>query len=231
VTSLKVTIDIPDPGRIEAVVGEAVTLESMRVNGKRLSLDRARQHRSSQDLLVVGADGLFVCGSNEITFQRLQGDVLFEPFYLMGDFTVELIETGKGTRPAFLGKRPQFGDLVASGLPFYWGNVRYQCMVDGAAEWIDCGAVDGVVTLRVNGKMVGCRYAAPYRFRIADGGEPGMNQVDFELSNTAQNLYGPHRRLSRDPLDACVQHGEYYLARFGIQGPVSLESEVLERTV
>jgi len=200
-------------------------------NGKRLSPERARQHPSSQDLLVVDADGLFVCGSNEITFQRLQDDVLFEPFYLMGDFAVELIETGNGTRPAFSGKPFVFGDLVESGLPFYWGNVRYQCMVDGPAEWIDCGEVDGVVTLRVNGKMAGCRYAAPYRFRIADRVEPGMNRMEFELSNTAQNLFGPHRRLGRDPLDACVQHGEYFLARFGIQGPVSLDSEVLVRIV
>ncbi len=222
VTTLNVAIDIPCPGSIESIVGEAVTLAGLRVNGRPLPPERNRQHPSSQDLFVVDATGLFVHGRNEIEIRRSQGDALFEPFYLMGDFAVDLIETSRGTRPAISSATPAFGDLVESGLPFYWGNVRYQCVIDRPAGWIDCGKVDGVVTLVVNGESVGCRYAAPYRFRIADRLEPGTNRIELILSNTAQNLYGPHRRPGRDALAACVQHGDTHLARFGVRGPVTL---------
>ena len=222
IVTLKVTINIPDPGTIEAIIGETVTLDGIRVNGRPLPPERNRQHPSSQDLFAVDATGLFARGDNEIEFPRSPGDVLFEPFYLMGDFAVDLIETSTGTRPVISGAAPAFGDLVASGLPFYWGNLGYQCVIDGAAKWIDCGEVDGVVTLLVNRKTVGCRYTAPYRFRIEEYLEPGANRIELILTNTAQNLYGPHRRPGRDALAAVARHGDYYLARFGIQGPVTL---------
>ena len=93
-------------------------------------------------------------------------------------------------------------------------------------RWLDCGRVDGVVTVRVNGVDVGCRYRAPFRFNIEDALQHGLNRIELTLSNTAQNLFGPHRSPGRDALAALVQRGsgkaDYHLARFGIGGPLTL---------
>jgi hypothetical protein len=224
-----VVVDIPEPGRVTALVGETVTLETMRINGQPLP-PPSRKHPSSQDLDVVDVVGLVRSGANRFTFQRLVGDVLFEPFYLMGEFGVALIETDHGMRPALASLKPAFGDLVESGLPFYWGGVHYETEIVGpcVAEWLDCGEVDGVVTLTVNGAEVGCRYMAPYRFWIADHLIDGPNRIELTLHNTAQNLYGPHRRDYGVALHPCPRrgagNGDYFLARFGLRGAASLRA-------
>lgn len=50
-----------------------------------------------------------------------------------------------------------------------------------------------VVTLRLNGRDLGQRYAAPYRFNVDDAWCEGPNEIVLTLLNTAQNLFGPHR--------------------------------------
>jgi len=224
----RVTVDIPEAGRVSAIVGEESTLRGIRVNGGALPGARER-HPSSQDMLTAGVGGLLKSGLNEITFRGPDGPRLFEPFYLAGDFGVDLVETDGGMRPGLASLRPGLGDLVEQGLPFYWGGVCYETELprDPGAEWLDCGRVDGVLTLSVNGVEVGCRYMAPYRFRIAEHMTEESNKIVLALYNTAQNLFGPHRRLGRDAMNACTRRGEgegaYHLAGFGMHGPVRIE--------
>ena len=147
----------------------------------------------------------------------------------MGNFGVELTETDKGMRPIITDIRPAFGDLVQSGLPFYWGSIIYEAELEFGAEtrWVDCGDVDGVMSATVNGTDVGCRLMAPYRFYIGDVVSQGKNSVVLTLHNTAQNLFGPHRKDYLVSIVPCQRRGEgegaYFLAPFGIKGPVALQ--------
>ena len=225
---LEAIVDVPEPGRVTGILGEAVTLDTLRVNGTPLPASR-RTHRASQDLLIADARALFQAGRNQISFARLNGDVPFEPFYLMGDFGVALVATASGMRPRLSDVAPRFGDLVETGLPFYWGDVCYTCTidVDTDAEWLDCGDVNGVLTATLNGADLGVRYTAPYRFHIGEHRIDGPNTIALRLYNTAQNLYGPHRRNYGVALHACPRrgngNGDYFLERFGIHGPITIE--------
>lgn len=223
---VKTTIKIPGPEMINSILGEEITLKNMRVNGKLISSEYTK-HISSQDLVKVDSGEFFVKGENTIEFNRLHGDVLFEPFYLCGDFGVELIETVAGMRPQICEYDLGIGDLVEQGLPFYWGGINYETEIaDTELECLDCGDVTGVVTLSINGKEVGCLYSPPYRFHIGDYLEDGNNLIQLTLYNTAQNLYGPHRKNYGVSLEPCptfgTGNGKYYLAEFGINGPINV---------
>ncbi|MDT8390267.1 MAG: hypothetical protein RRC34_07140 [Lentisphaeria bacterium] len=228
-TRLQTVINIPDPEAISGVLGEAVTLSSLSINGRPLP-PATKQHPASQDLLIAEPADLFIRGRNVIECDRQNGNVLFEPFYLMGDFGVRLVETERGMRPDLGPLDVGFGDLVETGAPFYWGGVNYETTLDRdeAVAWLDCGLVDGVVTLTINGIPVGRRYVTPYRFYIAGHLRPGTNRLSLTLFNTAQNLFGPHRHPQQIVLNPLHPRGEkcpspYYLAAYGIHGPVVIE--------
>lgn len=224
-----IDVDIPDPSRVKALVCEPHAAGGITLNGKALA-EPTGSHPASQDLICHDVSGLLVAGKNTLSLPGQSAGNLFEPFYLAGNVGVGLEATENGMMPVFQDANPGLGNLVTRGYPFYWGRVVYTAcvMLTGGASFsrLDCGEVDGVLKVKVNGSDAGVRYAPPYRFFIADKLTPGENRLELELSNTAQNLFGPHRHLLRDATDACDRYGtgdgSYYLARFGISGPVVL---------
>jgi len=228
--SLTVRIHVLDPERFEGLVCEASLLDGLRINGSPVDREPTGAHPASQDMPIVDVADLLREGSNEFTFRRLRGDVLFEPLYLAGDFAVRLIETEHGMRPELAVEPLSLGDAAEQGLPFYWGSVTYRATWQAdegerTPQWLDCGDAGAIVTLRLNGQDVGSRYAAPYRFHVGDAWRDGPNEIAITLWNTAQNLFGPHRR-SGMPFTPTQRRGsgrgDYYLCPFGIHGPVTL---------
>lgn len=118
----------------------------------------------------------------------------------------------------------EIGDWQDLGLAGYSGMVRYRQRVQipstGAHERIvlDLGDVRGTVEVAVNGKLVGARVLAPYRFDITDFVSEGdASELEIEVVAEVTNTLGPY-------LDAVspTQFVFYGQKVSGLFGPVRL---------
>lgn len=84
------------------------------------------------------------------------------------------------------------------GLPDFTGNMRYTAALtlDPAKhKTLDLGAVGQTAEVRLNGKHVGTRLFAPYRFHISDAVREGENILEIIVTNTC--VYEQPDRFSR----------------------------------
>ncbi|MBM4437067.1 MAG: hypothetical protein FJ029_07515 [Actinobacteria bacterium] len=83
----------------------------------------------------------------------------------------------------------RLGAWHEQGLAAYAGGVRYTAAVavahlpDGPV-WLDAGRVRGTAEVWVNGRSVGARFLAPYRFRLDGTLRPGENQLEILVLST-----------------------------------------------
>lgn len=124
-----------------------------------------------------------------------------EVVYIVGDFTV--IDEDKikfaidGTIHA-----PYYGNLTASGYPFYAGKAEFKSRVELKANLIE-GAkrvylkVNNVeaacVELYINGEYCGVKDWHPYTFDVTELLKAGGNEIRLVASTTLFNLMGPNR--------------------------------------
>ena len=114
--------------------------------------------------------------------------------------------------------------------------MRYACAFDAPrnAAAIDLGDVREIARVRVNGRDLGCRFMAPYRFAVPEGllKERG-NRLEVEVTNLGGNrlrwcdLNGVKWKYFTDinmvgldyrPLDA----GRWGVLPSGLLGPVTI---------
>ena len=72
-------------------------------------------------------------------------------------------------------------------MPDFTGNIRYTATVilDRTRHRIlDLGAVGQTAEVKLNGKKVGVRTFAPYRFDISDAVQEGKNTLEITVANT-----------------------------------------------
>ena len=87
---------------------------------------------------------------------------------------------------------------AAEELPDFTGNMRYTATValDPAKHRVlDLGTVGQTAEVRINGKHVGTRIFAPYRFDISDAVRSGENTVEITVANTC--VYEQSEEFSR----------------------------------
>ena len=86
----------------------------------------------------------------------------------------------------------------ADELPDFTGNMRYTATVALDAkkhQVLDLGIVGQCAEVRLNGKIVGTRIFAPYRFDISDAVQDGNNLLEITVANTC--VYEQQDRFSR----------------------------------
>lgn len=101
-------------------------------------------------------------------------------------------------------------------LPDFTGNIRYTASVtlDPAKHTVlDLGLVGQTAEVRLNGKYVGTRIFAPYRFDISKAAREGENMIEITVTNTC--VYEQRDKFSRFML----------IKPSGLLGPVKLGSD------
>ncbi len=117
-----------------------------------------------------------------------------EPAYLLGDFTLQPVESGfvlAADLPLALGKWNE------QGQPFYSAGVAYQ-------QRYDLGKADGkyvvalprwlgsVAKVTVNGKLAGYIDAPPWECDVTQRLQRGENNIEVTVIGTLKNTLGPH---------------------------------------
>lgn len=83
-------------------------------------------------------------------------------------------------------------------MPDFTGNIRYTASVNLEASLhtvIDLGRVGQTAEVKINGKHVGTRIFAPYRFDISEAVRSGENTVEITVANTC--VHAQRDRFSR----------------------------------
>ena len=83
-------------------------------------------------------------------------------------------------------------------MPGFTGNMRYTAKVQLDPEkhkMLDLGAVGQTAEVRLNGKYVGTRLFAPYRFDISEYVKAGENLLEITVANTC--VYEQSDKFSR----------------------------------
>ncbi len=73
-----------------------------------------------------------------------------------------------------------------AGLEQFAGTLSYKLTLPGGATVLDAGEVYEIAELKVNGKSAGVRIAPPYRWDIGPLMRAGENEIEIEVTNTAQ---------------------------------------------
>ena len=131
---------------------------------------------------------------------RMTKNSSFEPVYVLGDFGVEV----RGHNVIITDKEPQlfWGDIVEQKLPFYAGNIVYECEIclDEEKELaLQIPLYEGsCVEAFIDNESAGLVFIAPY---IANFGKvsKGKHKIAIRLFGNRENTFGnPHRIVDGD---------------------------------
>lgn len=135
----------------------------------------------------------------ELEFQ-LTKNSSFEQVYILGDFGVEV----KGHNVIITEKELQlfWGDIVEQSLPFYAGNIMYECEMnlnEDKEVALQIPLYEGsCMEVFLDDESVGLVFLAPY---IADFGKvsKGKHKIAIRLFGNRENTFGnPHRIADGD---------------------------------
>lgn len=180
-------------------------------DGASIALEDAEdvQVRWNQELLTSDICGYYVDmdiktrrlpqiqkGMNVLELEfRLTKNSSFEPVYILGDFGVKV----KGHNIIITEKESQlyWGDIVEQKLPFYAGNIVYECEIDLNEDKeisLQIPLYEGCcMETFLDEKSAGLVFLAPY---IADFGKvsKGKHKIAIRLYGNRENTFGnPHR--------------------------------------
>ncbi len=227
-------VEIPEPEKVSGIYFESGNFESLRVNGKPLPTESSGVHPATPDLYGYSLRGMLIAGRNRFSFCSIGKRI--EPLYLTGNFAVRL--EGESCRMAPVSGL-KTGELSVQGLPFYWGAVEYDFGILKGNSMLDFGEAEGVLEILEDGVSAGILFQSPWRIFLRK-----ESHVIVRLYNTAQNFFGPHRRLqilgparSWEGSSATAwtpdvdgdEPGSWGVAKFGIMGSVTM-SHIDERT-
>lgn len=229
---IEISFDVPEPDKITALYFEPGNIHGLQVNGR--NLQAGMGHPALLELKRHPLNNVLQKGSNVIRFCSRGRRI--EPFYLAGNFSVELPACGRFANPVLKpAVKPALGNLSGQH-PFYWGRIDYTFTLPAESGVLHLGEVDGVAELWAGTDCAGICFQAPYRFFVES--MPASRQVTVRLYNRAQNLFGPHRVVLRRGNrrwfeghsyiaampDARKQDWDWSIAQFGISGPVQFFS-------
>ncbi len=187
----------------DSTVALRFTVRSEIAASVRLCYEEALSATLNGTALDIAPDGWFVDSELVKTapFTLSVGDNVFEvtvPFgraylienmLLIGDFDVAL--TGHDARIIAPTVTRTFGSVVAQGLPFYGGNLRYTLAVDTAAgdlRIVTPSYAGGLVRVFVDGQDVGAIFTAPYAVTVAVSA--GTHTVELVCYGHRENTFG-----------------------------------------
>jgi hypothetical protein len=129
-----------------------------------------------------------------------------------------------------------WSDSTVPGIRYFSGTARYTTSLEvreaiGPGRLLlDLGKVANVAQVRVNGRMVGTAWTAPYRVDITVAAHRGRNRLEVDVANL-----WPNRLIGDQQPGAAQHHVEAAYQPFsqdsplrpsGLLGPVQLVSEV-----
>jgi hypothetical protein len=124
-----------------------------------------------------------------------------EAVYIVGDFTVVDEDKIKFAIDGTI-RTPDYGNLTASGYPFYAGKAEFKSRVELKANltegakrvYLKVNNVEAAcVELYINGEYCGVKYWHPYTFDVTELIKAGENEIRLVASTTLFNLMGPNR--------------------------------------
>jgi hypothetical protein len=160
--------------------------------------------------------------------------VAFDPDWLYPKLDGE--EGEKGSTVAF-DKLVDWTQRPEDGIKFYSGKAVYRKTFDAPGAktplagklYLDLGRVHELAEVRLNGKMLGVVWTAPWRIEVTGSIKPAGNELEIGVVNLWPNrLIGdgplpPEQRRTR------TNHGAYYQGKHsllpsGLLGPVTLQA-------
>lgn len=127
---------------------------------------------------------------------------------------IALLEEGKEEHFQTVREASELFSITGrDGWPRFSGRMRYRtklCLTGGKKAGLDLGRVGGTAKLTVNGRNLGMRICAPYRWDISEAVREGENLIEVEVANTLVHRIREH-------------FSEYMqIAPSGLLGPVRL---------
>jgi hypothetical protein len=103
-------------------------------------------------------------------------------------------------------KLTSWTDSTVDGIKYFSGTATYSKTVTAPATWfkpgqhvwIDLGKVRDIAEVKVNGKSVGLVWAPPYRVDVTGALKPGVNKLEFAVTNEWTNRQLGDRLLPAD---------------------------------
>ena len=154
--------------------------------------------------------------------------------YLLGDFGVQL--AGRMAKIIAPVRELAWGDWTAQGLPFYAGNVTYQCRVEGDGEplWIEAARFSApLLTAELEGQARQRMAFAPFRMHLE--AFEGSRSLALTAFGNRANAFGPLHNANRHLVwigpDSWRTTGqewtyEYHLHPMGILAAPTLQRSV-----
>jgi len=112
-----------------------------------------------------------------------------EPFTLIGDFSV------KNDKIFPLTKNLDLKDWSKQGFPNYSGGIWYKQKFNINKEYLthrlflEVNKVKETIEVKINGKNVGFRPWNPFKLEVTNYIEPGVNELEILVKNTAANFF------------------------------------------
>ena len=173
--------------------------------------------------------------SNALPWQRRPLDLLLD---ISGDWKVRFDSNRGG--PIDPVDFPQLADWSASaidGVKHYSGIVVYEkdFFLNNTSSsdqriWLDLGNVEVMAKVKLNGKTIGTRWIAPYRFDVTEHLKNGQNKLEIEVANLWPNRLIGDANLPAEKRVTWTTFGNAYNANSplmpsGLFGPVKVLKE------
>jgi len=111
--------------------------------------------------------------------------------YLLGDFGVNVAGREAQIVPLDV---PTFGDWTRQGLPFYAGNVTYECVVEGTGKELALHIArfsNPLLSVSLDGKPLGKIALAPFRLSLGKLAKGSLHKLDITAFGNRVNAFGP----------------------------------------
>lgn len=162
-----------------------------------------------------------------------------EWLYILGEFDVKLVGTYK--KIVAIDEEKGFGSVVNQGMPFYGGNLVYECEFEtkeNGDAYIKCGAFRGpVIRAFVDDKDAGIIAIQPYTVKV-ENLKAGKHKLKFVLYGNRCNSFNSVHNINCDhywngAIRWDTEEGrwsyEYNLKEFGILHAPRIEIRGLEK--
>lgn len=190
-TRLTIRFAVPGTVRNLTLYAEAPEMCAFELNGIPIREWPLRHPANPEELRGSNLGGALRPGeANELRFTA--GGGRLEQIYLAGDFSIRL---HAGKAEMIPPRELHSGDAAWQGLPFYWGRLAAVAKLTSPADTpyaeVEISG-SGVAAVRLNGILQPGVAILPGRVGMCNL-RKGINTLELELTNTAQNFFGPHR--------------------------------------
>ncbi len=125
-----------------------------------------------------------------------------------------------------LDRNAEPGIRYFSGITTYSSTFRLPATKSGTPLMLDLGRVGDLAEVRVNGRMVGTAWHAPYRLDIGAAAKPGVNRIEVRVANVWVNRLIGDAQPGAKPMTWTAMPSyrpDAPLRPAGLIGPVTIE--------